>query len=170
MCSVWAVPSHSGIIVGAADAQRLYKCMFLSAASHFCIDLSFLEALHDTPILTFVSFAAFFFYDDSIDTSSPLQRRESMERRLPQLNPGIQLIAMPLLDFVSFISTLMNHRPAATIPSTFSYTSMPAMSVLMPCPALTSLNACSACSNLTVPVIKLLTSTRPDDTKSTASL
>lgn len=50
------------------------------------------------------------------------------------------------------------------------YSSMPLMSVLMPFPALTSLNACSASSNLTVPVINCFTLTLPSATSSTASL
>lgn len=50
------------------------------------------------------------------------------------------------------------------------YTSIPAISVLIPLPALTSLNAFSASSNLTVPVINFFTSTLPVETSSTASL
>lgn len=76
MCSVWVVPNHNGI-VGAADFQRLYECMFLSATSQFCIGLSFVEPLHDTPILDVRFFPiAFVLYDDYKVTTSPPQRRE----------------------------------------------------------------------------------------------
>ena len=50
------------------------------------------------------------------------------------------------------------------------YSSIPAIKVLIPLPALTSVKACSACSNLTVPVISFLTSTLPLETRPTASL
>lgn len=46
----------------------------------------------------------------------------------------------------------------------------PAISTLIPFPSLTLLNASSASSNLTVPVINLLTSTFPSETNCTASL
>jgi hypothetical protein len=90
----------------------------------------------------------------------------------------LQMLVMAPLGWVLLQCSQLNH----SFPSPFfmdsdlppegccSHASMPAIRVLMPFPALTSLKACSASSNLTVPVINFFTFTLPEETKPTASL
>lgn len=81
-----------------------------------------------------------------------------------------ELIAYKLLIHLSFKICPQNNAPSSPTFRLSIYTSMPAIKVLMPLPALTSTKAFSASSNFTVSVINFLTSTLPDATSPTASL
>ena len=66
---------------------------------------------------------------------------------------------------------LLSNYPDSIVPQTPDYFSFgPAINILIPFPPFTSLKACSASSNLTVPVISFFTFTLPVATSSTASL